>query len=179
MPDMQTYKLDIQKVEERHLPVLEAICKSTFQETYSWYNTAENMANYLNENFSYEKLKQEIESDTCSYYLLYTANEAIGYMKLNFGFNHESKKDAASVEIERIYTLKQYHGKGQGQRLCDEAIKIAKTLNASNIWLGVWEKNPRAMAFYSKNNFKIVGTHIFKLGSDEQLDHLMVLNLNS
>lgn len=176
---MQGDKLYIKRATVEHLSDLQSICRITFEETYSWYNTAENMAYYLNHHFSIDTLRAEIESVASHYYLLCLNRDAIGYMKLNFGYNHSGVKDATSVEIERIYVLKQHHGKGLGQMLCNEAIKISKGLKLSYIWLGVWEKNPRAMAFYRKNSFKAVGTHIFKLGSDEQLDHLMVLNLNS
>jgi ribosomal protein S18 acetylase RimI-like enzyme len=73
--------------------------------------------------------------------------------------------------------LQDFHGKKVGQLLYDKAIEIARQLNVDYVWLGVWEENPRAIAFYRKNGFVAFDKHIFKLGDDEQTDIMMKLNL--
>jgi ribosomal protein S18 acetylase RimI-like enzyme len=77
------------------------------------------------------------------------------------------------MEIERIYVLKEYHGHKIGQLLFEKAISIAKSMEKKYVWLGVWEKNERAIAFYTKNGFTVVDHHLFKLGDDVQTDYLM------
>jgi ribosomal protein S18 acetylase RimI-like enzyme len=82
-----------------------------------------------------------------------------------------------SHTIERIYVLKEFHGKNVGQILYEKAMQIARQSNANYVWLGVWEENARAINFYKKNGFVEFEKHIFKLGNDEQTDIMMKLQL--
>ena len=82
-----------------------------------------------------------------------------------------------AYKIERIYVLKEFHGKKVGQILYDTAFEMAKQRCADYLWLGVWEENPRAINFYKKNGFVEFDKHIFKLGNDEQTDIMMKLQL--
>ncbi|SMG52036.1 GNAT family N-acetyltransferase, partial [Sphingobacterium psychroaquaticum] len=104
-------------------------------------------------------------------------NEVIGYLKINFGQSQTELKDEKALEIERIYVLKEYHGKNVGQVLYQKAMEIAKEKKADYVWLGVWEENPRAISFYKKNGFVEFDKHIFKLGDDEQTDIIMKLKM--
>ena len=97
---------------------------------------------------------------------------------MNFGQSQTELQDDKALEIERIYVLKEFHGKNVGQILYNKAIEIAKQNKADYVWLGVWEENPRAIAFYKKNGFVEFDKHIFKLGDDEQTDIMMKLKLN-
>jgi ribosomal protein S18 acetylase RimI-like enzyme len=85
--------------------------------------------------------------------------------------------DSTSIEIERIYLLKKYQGKGFGKNLIDFVIEIASNDNLYRIWLGVWSKNKKAIEFYKKLGFIKFDQHLFKLGKDEQLDYLLELNI--
>jgi ribosomal protein S18 acetylase RimI-like enzyme len=86
-------------------------------------------------------------------------------------------QDEGALEIERIYVLKDFHGKSVGQVLYNKAIDIAKEKKTKYVWLGVWEENPRAISFYKKNGFVEFDKHIFILGDDEQTDIMMKLIL--
>ena len=99
-------------------------------------------------------------------------------MKLNTGQAQTELSDQAGLEIERIYVLKEFHGKKIGQILYDKALQTAIETAAEYIWLGVWEQNARAISFYKKNRFREFGKHIFRLGSDDQTDIMMKLDLN-
>jgi ribosomal protein S18 acetylase RimI-like enzyme len=101
----------------------------------------------------------------------------IGYLKLNFGQAQTELQDEKALEIERIYLLKEFHGKNVGQLLYDKALQIARQKNVDYVWLGVWEENRRAINFYTKNGFVEFDKHIFKLGNEEQTDKMMKLNL--
>lgn len=137
------------------------------------------MTKYLNEGFSVEKLSAELNDNNTELYFATLGNEVIGYIKLNFGQSQTELKDDKAVEIERIYVLKEYHGKKVGQLLYQKAMEIARQANAGYVWLGVWEKNLRAIHFYKKNGFVEFDKHIFKLGDDEQTDIMMKLPLKS
>jgi ribosomal protein S18 acetylase RimI-like enzyme len=170
--------IEIRKVTTNDLEELQKIARLTFYETFASGNTEENMNKYLDEAFSFTKLTTELSDNNAEFYFATIDNKVIGYLKLNFGQSQTELQDNKAVEIERIYVLKEYHGKGVGQLLYDQAIKIARQKNAHYVWLGVWEKNPRAINFYKKNGFVEFDKHIFKLGNDEQTDIMMKLKLN-
>jgi ribosomal protein S18 acetylase RimI-like enzyme len=97
----------------------------------------------------------------------------IGYLKINTGQAQTELQDSQALEIERIYVLKSFHGKKVGQLLYEKAMSVAAELGVNYVWLGVWEKNARAIRFYSKNGFEPFDKHIFKLGDDVQTDIMM------
>ena len=168
---------DVKKVMLSDIDQLQKIGKQTFSETFSVGNTAENMTNYLEESFSAEKLTTELNDKNAAFYFAIIDATAIGYLKLNFGQSQTELKDDKGLEIERIYVLKEYHGKNVGQILYDKALEIATQKNADYVWLGVWEENARAVSFYKKNGFTAFDKHIFKLGDDQQTDIMMKLML--
>lgn len=167
----------IRKVTISDIDLLQNIGRQTFYETFSEGNTEENMKKYLEEGFSIEKLGAEINNPDSEFYFALQENQVIGYLKINFGESQTELKDETAIEIERIYVLKEFHGKNIGQLLYEKAIQIAKDKNANYIWLGVWEENPRAIKFYKKNGFVEFDKHIFVLGEDEQTDIMMKLKL--
>jgi len=169
--------MNIKKVTLNDIERLQQIGRQTFSETFSSSNTEENMNTYLAEGFSNEKLKEELNSENSEFYFVLSENEVIGYLKINFGQSQTELQDDTALEIERIYVLKEFHGKKVGQVLYEKAIEIAKQKNCDYVWLGVWEENPRAINFYKKNGFVEFDKHIFKLGDDEQTDIMMKLKL--
>jgi diamine N-acetyltransferase len=156
---------------------LQEIGRKTFVETFSELNTSENMTQYINDSFSKEKLTIELQDENSEIYFAVLEDKIIGYLKLNFGLSQTELKDDKAIEIERIYVLKEFHGKNVGYALFEKAMNIAQQKNSNYIWLGVWEKNSRAIRFYEKNRFVEFDKHVFKLGSDEQTDIMMKLEL--
>ncbi len=171
-------KIEIRKITLSDINELQSISRQTFFDTFSVGNTEENMTKYLDEGLSIEKLTAELNDKNAEFYFATLDGNVIGYLKLNFGQSQTELRDDKALEIERIYVLKEYHGKNVGQLLYDQAIQIARQKNADYVWLGVWEENPRAINFYKKNGFVEFEKHIFKLGNDEQTDIMMKLRLN-
>lgn len=170
--------IQITKADPSQAPLLQKIGRTTFYETFAEGNSEENMAQYLEEGFSLEKVRTELENPEASIYFAWLDGQVIGYLKLNFGDSQTEKQNAQAVEIERIYVLKDFLGKKVGQILFEKALEIAKSAKAPYVWLGVWEENPRAIRFYAKNGFVPFDKHIFRLGDDEQTDILMKLTLH-
>ncbi|WP_207493767.1 GNAT family N-acetyltransferase [Aridibaculum aurantiacum] len=171
--------IEVRKIALSDIDQLQEIGRQTFYETFSSGNTEENMTKYLEEGFSREKLTAELTDPNSEFYFATLDNKIIGYLKLNFGQSQTELQDDKSLEIERIYVLKKFHGKKVGQVLYEKAMEIASQKNADYVWLGVWEKNPRAINFYKKNGFVEFDKHVFKLGDDEQTDIMMKLQLNA
>lgn len=167
----------IKPIGIQEIAQLQTIGRQTFAETFSESNSAQNMAKYLEEAYSHEKLSAELKDPNSLFYFAMYENEVIGYLKLNFGASQTELKDNTALEIERIYVAKAFHGKKIGQLLYDKAIEVAKVKMVEYIWLGVWEENHRAINFYTKNGFVAFDKHIFVLGEDAQTDIMMKLEL--
>ena len=145
----------------------------TFNETFARMNTPSNLKTYLEQSYNINKLSCELSNADSLFYFLYADGELAGYIKLNEAPSQTDINDMRSLEIERIYVAKEYQGEGLGIILMNKALDIAITRQKSYVWLGVWEKNDRAILFYKKNGFYKVGTHSFFVGEEEQTDLIM------
>jgi ribosomal protein S18 acetylase RimI-like enzyme len=170
--------IQIKRISVIDLEILQIISKQTFFETFANENSESDMKQYLDENLSLDTLEKELLTTNSEFYVLVVNGNTIGYLKLNFAEAQTELKNNTSLEIERIYVLKEFHGQNMGQLLYNKALEIATKLSIKEIWLGVWEKNKRAISFYKKNGFIEFDTHIFKLGNDDQIDIMMKLTLN-
>ena len=165
--------IEIHKVTENQLLELQKISRQTFYEAFFEVNTEEDMAMYLEHNLSIEKLSVELSNENTEFYFAQLNGQVIGYLKLNANDAQTDLKDEHTLEVERIYLLIEYASKGVGQLLMEKAYQVAQIKKAEYIWLGVWEHNTRAIQFYKRNGFSEFGSHIFKLGNDDQKDILM------
>jgi ribosomal protein S18 acetylase RimI-like enzyme len=175
---MKMANIIVNRVAISDINQLQQISSQTFHETFSAMNTELNMKKYLEEEFSTEKLSDELLNNDSEFYFALLENNVIGYLKLNFGKSQTELQDDNALELERIYVLKEFQGKSVGQLLYDQAVQIARQRNVDYLWLGVWENNLRARNFYQKNGLVEFSKHIFKLGNDEQTDIMMKLMLD-
>lgn len=148
----------------------------TFRDTFAADNTPENMKAYLEKNFAPDQIRQDIDDPDSVFILAYDKSRIVGYAKLRKGKNPGT--ESSSIEIERIYAIKEYIGKKVGKTLMQTSLDFAAELGYKKVWLGVWEHNPRAIAFYERWGFKISGSHPFLLGDDLQTDLLMEKKLD-
>jgi diamine N-acetyltransferase len=165
----------LRKANFEDVEVLIKLGKTTFLETFAAQNSKENMDAYLSEGFAFKKVKSELRDTNSQFYFAVFENKEIGYLKLNFAKAQTELQDSTAMEVERIYVLNEFQGKGIGKLLYNKAIEEAKPRHANYIWLGVWEENHKALAFYEKLGFKPFDKHIFKLGNDPQTDIMMKL----
>jgi ribosomal protein S18 acetylase RimI-like enzyme len=165
--------IEIKRVYPDDIDELQNISRNTFTETFSTEDNGENMAKYVAECFSLEKLTAELNNKDSTFYFAMLDQKAIGYLKLNTGNAQTELNDVNALEIERIYVSQEYLGKKVGQVLYEKAIEISHKLGMQYVWLGVWEENPRAITFYAKNGFIAFDTHIFRFGNEEQTDIMM------
>ncbi|WP_313264254.1 GNAT family N-acetyltransferase [Sphingobacterium sp.] len=171
--------IEITQVKLTDIDLLQEIGKATFIQTFSDTNTEENMNTYLAEGFSNEKLLSELCDNESEFYFAVLKNDVIGYLKVNTGQAQTEQQCPQALEIERIYVLQEFHGRKVGQLLFEKALALAQIKAASFIWLGVWEKNLRAINFYQKNGFVAFDQHIFQLGDDKQIDIMMKKNITA
>lgn len=155
------------------LDILQPFSRQRYFETFADLNTPDNMTAYLDEAFALEKLHAELSDANADFYFLYWDGRLAGYLKLNEALAQTDLHDEQSLEIERIYVSKEFQGEGLGRYLMDQAISIAIQRKKKYVWLGVWEKNEKALRFYRRNGFYQIGTHSFVMGDDEQTDYIM------
>lgn len=170
--------VEILQVSITEVELLRTISVQTFTETFAHHNTESDMQKYVSENLSLEQLSKELNSKDSEFYFLRVNQEIVGYLKLNKGESQTEIKNKSSLEIERIYVKQEFHGKHFGKQLLQKAIKIAKEQHYQYIWLAVWERNLKAIAFYTKHGFIEFDKHTFQLGDDLQIDIMMKMNLN-
>ena len=171
-------KLKIRQASVDDAALIAEIGRRTFEETFGPDNTPEDMEMYLDESFSLDKVKAEL-SDPGSIFLLAYYNETlVGYAKLYEGNIPDCVKGERVVEFVRIYVIKETIGKGYGSELMSACLKKALDEGYRTAWLGVWERNESAVAFYEKWGFTKAGTQKFILGTDVQTDYVMVRSLD-
>ena len=153
--------------------ILREIGLETFDETFRPMNSPETMDRYLIESFSLEKLTQEVGNTYCNFYFIYSDSKLAGYLKINYAPAQSDINDSESVEVERIYVRKEHKGKGLGKVLMEYAFQQAIQNKKAYVWLGVWEKNVKAITFYEKMGFKEAGQHSFRIGNELQSDLIM------
>jgi ribosomal protein S18 acetylase RimI-like enzyme len=172
---MHILEIKIERVNNNNIDELRELAIQSFIETYSWANTEENMQLYVDRYFSVKLLREEINNPDCQFYLALLEEKPIGYIKLNFGQAQTDIKDDKSLELERIYVLKAFQANRVGYELIQKSIQITGEYEKDYLWLGVWEKNEKAIRFYEKNGFVPFANHPFMLGDELQTDILMKL----
>ena len=158
--------------------LLADIGRRAFVGAFGADNTPEDMAAYLESAFSEEIQAAELAQEGCIFIIAESENnEPIGYSRLQAGSTETCITGQRPVELVRFYMLPERIGKGTGSSLMQETLETARGRGYDVVWLGVWQKNARAIAFYEKWGFTIAGTHTFQLGSDTQHDWIMQRNL--
>lgn len=167
----------ISPVQPDELPELLQLARSTFYDAFAPVNTAENMRLYMDKNLVAGKLAAEFRNPESAFYFARAGNELVGYIKVNYGYAQTELRDASALEVERIYVVKEWQSRKVGQLLMDKAFELARAHRAPFIWLGVFEANTKAIAFYQRNGFEAFDQHVFMLGTDEQRDIMMKRDL--
>lgn len=138
----------------------------TFNETFGAVNRPEDMAAYLAKTYSEALQSREIDDPRVITLLAESEGQLIGFAQLRI-------QDDDAIEIARFYVGLSFQGRGVAQSLMDASRDAARSTGKKRIWLGVWERNERAIAFYAKCGFRRTGSHPFRLGSDLQTDRVM------
>jgi len=174
---MPSMNVTIKQCTLEDLNDLKEIAYQTFYETFKDQNSPENLKSYLERAFNLQQLKKELSNKSSQFFFIYSHGELAGYLKVNTGDAQTEAMGDEFLEIERIYVKKEFQKQGLGKHLIHKALEIATKLHKKKIWLGVWEHNENAIAFYKKMGFVQTGTHSFYMGDEEQTDFIMTKTL--
>lgn len=149
----------------------------TFYDTFAADCKPEDMAAYLSSAFSPEIQAAELADPSTTFLIAEIDGVASGYVQSQKGDAPLCIAGPNPIELARLYVSKEWFGRGVGEALMRACVEAARRAGHQTMWLGVWERNFRAQAFYRKWNFHVVGDHIFQVGSDPQTDLLMECEL--
>jgi ribosomal protein S18 acetylase RimI-like enzyme len=167
----------IRKVVPADLKTLQEISRTTFKATFDPFTEPKDMAKFLAEGYADEKLLAEINDPDSQFFFLMVGQEVAGYLKVNEGAAQTEQLRPNSLEVERIYLRAKFQHKGLGLVLIKLAEKIARQKGKDYMWMGVYEHNLNAQKFYARDGFQRVSQHVYQVGTDQQIDYLLVKKL--
>ncbi|MCF6515734.1 GNAT family N-acetyltransferase [Lactobacillus sp. S2-2] len=159
------------------LKALQEMSIITFTDTYGSQNTKEDLDDFLTNAYSTEKLQSELNNKDSFFYFGLLNDEIAGYLKLNVNEAQSEAMGNNTLEVERIYVLPEFKGRGLGRKFLEKSFDKANQLGKTKIWLGVWEKNYPALKFYQHFDFVETSSHFFTVGDDQQTDLIMTKEL--
>ena len=169
----------VRRARTEDIDVLTDLAIRTFRDTYEADNDSATIEDYLRSSLSTTSVRNELNKSGNIFLIAFHRddNVAMGYAKLCTTSEDPSLDGQSTVEIERIYADTRVIGRGIGAALMQACLIAAEDLECKTIWLGVWERNKRAILFYERWEFRAVGTRQFTLGSEQQDDLVMVRHL--
>jgi ribosomal protein S18 acetylase RimI-like enzyme len=169
----KTMSIQLKKSTLADLKTLQEISFETFSDTFA----KQNLKAYLDHAYTDEKLINELQTPHSTFFFLYKNEELAGYLKINTDDAQTEAIANNALEIERLYIRMSHKRQGLGRYLIDQAIQMALEQRKDTVWLGVWEHNQPARAFYQTMGFVRQGQHSFFMGEDQQTDFIMVKQL--
>jgi GNAT superfamily N-acetyltransferase len=151
----------------------------TFVDSFGADNAPEDMSAYISAAFNPERQARELSEPGSTFLILELEERAVGYAHVRSGAAPPAVDASRPVELVRLYVSRDRIGTGGGARLMRECLELAAAEGRDAMWLGVWERNERAVRFYRKWGFSHVGSHTFQLGGDRQTDWLMAKRMES
>lgn len=145
----------------------------TFYEAYFEQDEPGDMANYLFETYSPERIAAEIEDPLSTYLIMFRDRRAVGFAKLQRDSREDGVEGVMTIQLKRIYLVERAWGTGLGAELLNHCVGIATDEGCDSIWLDVWERNERGQRFYAKHGFKQVGTMEFPYGDTVGINLVM------
>ena len=143
--------------------LLADIGKITFIESHGNSASAKDIDIYVSEKYNASIFNEEVGNPANIYHIIYHDRQPAGYSKIIFNVPHPNIQMQHVTKLERLYLLKEYYGLKLGSELFIFNVDLSKQNSQAGMWLFVWKENDRAVNFYKKAGFKIVGSHDFKL----------------
>lgn len=165
--------VEFQVCAGKDIEQLIAIGVETYSDTFASMNSPETMAEYLAAAFDRDKIRAEIGNPDSTFLFLFVQGDLAGYLKVNENEAQTDLRESGGLEIERIYLRKRFQGRGLGKVLLEKGLETAREKQKQYAWLGVWERNTKAIGFYERAGFRKVGTHDFFMGTERQTDFVM------
>ncbi len=148
--------VQIKPVTTTAIPLLRDIAIESYSDHYLhlWHDGG---AWYIEKCFGQNILETEFNDSNSSFFLVYYKEILAGFLKLNKDAAWENINSTEGLELERIYLLKRFSGKGIGKHLVKFTFELAREYNKKIVWLKAMDSSQEAIAFYNKMGFEICG----------------------
>lgn len=165
--------MHIRRAVPADAPALADLARTTFSDTFAATNDPADMALHLERAYGVAQQTAELLDTGITTLLVEQDRNAIAYAQIRDHHVPECVTGVTPLELWRFYVDRRWHGQGVAPALMERVKSEARLRGARTLWLGVWEHNARARAFYAKCGFSDVGEHIFLFGTDPQTDRVM------
>ena len=164
------------KAKDKDFSLLADLGRESFLESHGRSASPEDIDTYAKENYTVEVFKKEISDPKNIYHIIYCDDQPAGYSKIVFNVPHSNIPLENVTKLERIYLLEKFYGLKLGFELFKFNLELSKKNDQAGMWLYVWKENKRAISFYEKTGFKIIGSHDFKISeTHSNPNHQMIL----
>lgn len=156
----------IVKAKAEDFRLLSEIGRVSFVESHGHSAAKADIESYLKNNYSFDIFRRELSNPENIFNVIYSDDKPAGYSKIILNCPHSNISLKNITKLERLYLLKEYYGLKSGLELFNFNIEISKKNNQEGIWLFAWKENHRAVNFYLKAGFEIVGSYDFRLSEN-------------
>lgn len=163
----------IRPAAEADIPLLCHLGATTFRETYSPISDPAEVDDYAATNFTPDKVSAWLARDDARTLLAFNGDAAAGYAHVRRAPVPACVADREAVELNRLYLLASAQGGGVGSALIAAAFGEVAALGGRSVWLGAYDRNVKALAFYAKRGFVHVGSHAFEFGGQVYADPVL------
>jgi len=170
-------EIHIQEAQLGEAALLSDLGRRTFTEAFADSNDPDCLARFLDQTYTPERQAGELKDPAITTFIARVDGSPAGFAQLRRGPGEACVSGPDPIELQRIYALREFLGSGVGKSLLSACMDRAKADGFRTLWLGVWERNPRAQAFYLRHGFRLAGSHTFDVGGDLQVDLIYKLLL--
>lgn len=165
--------IEVREAQLEDIPEVRQVAISSYHDAFAHHNTPENMAAYIQESYNLPRLIAELLEPNSKLFIAWQDTRIIGFSRMRESDEVSDILGNNTIELQRLYVLTETQGKSVGKLLMDYSLKYATGKAYDWIWLGVWERNFQAQAFYGKWGFEKFSEHVFQIGDDPQTDWLL------
>ncbi|NOS90543.1 MAG: GNAT family N-acetyltransferase [Cyclobacteriaceae bacterium] len=169
----------IREATKEDLPSILQVAIASYEHTFAAFNTRENMDAFYAENYTLDKFTAEFNEPNSILFVSCRNNQVVGFIRLRISHEADEHLDGTAIELQRLYIHPEHQGLRAGALLIQKALEYAINRQFDWIWLGVWEQNFKAQAFYQKYGFIRFSEHVFQMGDDPQIDWLLKRRLTT
>ena len=171
--------IEIRKASVDDAQMLAVLGSRAFYEAFGQYNDPADMQAYLDLAFNPDNIRTQLDDNTNTFLIAYFQKEPAGYAKLKRHSSVPELEGEKVIQLERIYALQDFLDRKVGKTLMESCIQISRKEGYQKMWLSVWQENKRAIAFYEKWGFKVIGLKQFIIGKEVNDDFVMSLELKA
>jgi ribosomal protein S18 acetylase RimI-like enzyme len=175
-PNKTNSMIDILKATINDAEIIAKLGKQTFIESHGHSASETDIDTFVAKYYNTKTVAKEFDSDKVHYYIIKLNGLAVGFSKIELSSPNKNVADLNITKLARLYLLKEHYGQNLGATLFNFNIELSKAKKDKGIWLNVWVENQKAIIFYKKHGFKIVGKFDYQISeTHSNPNHVMYL----